>query len=144
MRSLALAVLAALAGTAAAPLVAQVRDPCLEVYNAELTRIEKDAKARQAVGSDAAKRRAASAAAEQEQAAARRAKSCQAELKKSDPPPKPLAQTEESCRERASARAADIQRRYAGRSLDGAELNQRREEEIRMQAELASCGRRER
>ena len=114
----------------------------MEAYNAELTRIEKDAKARQARGSDAAKQRAASAAAGRERAATRRAKDCQAEAKKSGSSPKPIAETEASCRDRANARAADIERRYAGRTLDGAEQNLRREEEIRLQAEQADCKRR--
>src|SRR5260221_4519924 len=138
VRLLVLAVLATLAEAAAA----QVGEPCMEAYNAELTRIEKDAKARQAVGSDAAKQRAARAAAGQERAAARRAQSCQAEAKKSGAAPKPLAETEGSCRDRANARAADLERRYAGRTLDGAEQNLRREEEIRLQAELVGCTRR--
>ena len=114
----------------------------MEAYNAELTRIEKDAKARQAGGSDAAKQRAARATAQRERAAARRAKDCQAEAKKSDSPPKPIAETEAGCRDRANARAADIEKRYAGRTLDGAEQNLRREEEIRLQADLADCKRR--
>ena len=114
----------------------------MEAYNAELTRIEKDEKAQQARGSDAAKRRAAGASAERERAAARRAKDCQAEAKKSGSLPKPIAETEASCRDRANARAADIEKRYAGRTLDGAEQNLRREEEVRLQAELAGCTRR--
>ena len=77
MRILAGFMLAALAGT----LAAQPRDPCMETYNAELVRIEREAKARQQTGSDAEKRRRASAAEAQMEAAARRAQQCQAEAK---------------------------------------------------------------
>jgi hypothetical protein len=131
-------------GTAATP----PRDPCLETYNTEVVGIQREAKAKQAVGSDAAKQRAARGAETQLAAAARRAKQCQDEAKAPADPTKaaakaaqPAAPTDD-CKARTSDRAADIERRFGGETLDPAQQAARREDEIRLRAELNDCRRR--
>jgi hypothetical protein len=127
--------LAACAGAA----TAQTRDPCMEAYNDEVTSIERDAKAKQNVGGDAAKQRAARGAEALIDAAAKRAKKCQEDAKAAGG--KPAA---DDCKARTIARAADIERRFGSSTLDPAQQNLRREEEIRLQAELNECNRRSR
>jgi hypothetical protein len=135
--------LAMLAGAA----VAQPRDPCLETYNDEVVAIEREAKAKQSVGSDAAKQRAARGAETRLAAAARRAKQCQDEAKApADPTKAPAkaaatAASTEECKARTSARAADIERRFGSATLDPAQQSARREEETRLQLELKECNR---
>jgi len=131
----ALLVLAGLAGGAHA----QAPDACMQAYNAEVTAIERDAKAKQNVGSNAAKQRAARGAEALVDAAAQRAKKCQEDAKASGG--KPPA---DDCKARTSARAADIERRFGSTTLDPAQQSLRREEEIRLQAELNECNRRAR
>lgn len=135
MKTLAGFILAALAGT----LAAQPRDPCMETYNTELVRIEREAKARQQTGSDAEKQRRARAAESQNKAAARRAQECQAEAKAAPAAAKPPA-TEAECNARASERLSDIERRHAG----GGPAAQagRGEEELKVRGELMECTRR--
>ena len=116
----------------------------MEAYNAEVTAIERDAKSKQNVGSDAAKQRAARGAEALTEAAAKRAKKCQEDAKAqaSAPGAKPAAA--DDCKARTSARAADIERRFGSGTLDPAQQALRREEEIRLQAELNECNRRNR
>jgi hypothetical protein len=139
-----LPVLALFAGAA----FAQPRDPCLESYNAEVVAIEREAKAKQSVGSEAAKQRAARSAETRIAAAARRAKKCQEEAKAPAGPTKAAAKAAtpaapaDDCKARTSDRAADIERRFGGETLDPAQQAARREEEIRLQAELNDCRRR--
>jgi hypothetical protein len=136
--------LAAFSGGAAA----QLREPCMETYNAEVVAIERDAKARQNVGTDAAKQRAARGAQAQLEAAARRAKACQEEAKAPADPAKAAAKAKataaDDCKDKTSAHAAEIERRFGSETLDQAQQNLRREEEIRLQAELNECRRRPR
>lgn len=131
-----LAVLAVLAGAASA----QPRDACMETYNAEIVAVERDAKAKQKTGSDAAKQRAARVAETQLAAAARRAKKCQEDAK-AEGGLKPAA---DDCRAQASGRAAEIERRFGSTTLDSAQQAARREEEVRLQADLNECNRRAR
>ena len=128
--------LAAFAGGAAA----QLREPCMETYNAEVVAIERDAKAKQTVGTDAAKQRAARDAQAQLAAAARRAKACQEAAKVPADP----AKAADECKQKTSDRAAEIERRFGSETLDPAQQTLRREEEIRLQAELNECRRRAR
>jgi hypothetical protein len=132
---IALLVLAGLAGGANA----QAPDACMQAYNAEITAIERDAKAKQNVGSNAAKQRAARGAEALNDAAAQRAKKCQEDAKASGG--KPPA---DDCKARTSGRAADIERRFGSGTLDPAQQAARREEEIKLQAELNECNRRAR
>jgi hypothetical protein len=136
-------------GTRIAPLVfvvlasgvaAQPRDACMETYNAEIVVVERDAKARQSTGSAAAKQRAARGGEAQLAAAARRAKKCQEDAK-AEGGAKPAA---EDCRARTSGRAAEIERRFGSETLDPAQQSARREEEVRLQADLNECNRRAR
>jgi hypothetical protein len=136
-------------GTRIAPLVlvvlaggvaAQPRDACMETYNAEIVAVERDAKARQSTGSAAAKQRAAKGGEAQLAAAARRAKKCQEDAK-AEGGAKPAA---EDCRARTSGRAAEIERRFGSETLDPAQQSARREEEVRLQADLNECNRRAR
>jgi len=129
-------VLVVLAGGVAA----QPRDPCMETYNAEIVAVERDAKARQNAGSDAAKRGAARGGETQLAAAARRAKKCQEDAK-AEAGAKPAA---DDCRARTSGRAAEIERRFGSETLDPAQQSARREEEVRLQADLNECNRRAR
>jgi hypothetical protein len=129
-------VLAVLAGGAAA----QPRDACMENYNAEIVAVERDAKARQKTGSAAAKQGAARGGETQLAAAARRAKKCQEDAK-AEGGAKPAA---DDCKARTSGRAAEIERRFGGETLDSAQQSSRREEEVRLQADLNECNRRAR
>lgn len=131
-----LAVLAVLAGGVAA----QPRDPCMETYNAEIVAVERDAKAKQNTGSTSAKQRAARDAETQLAAAARRAKKCQEDAK-AEGGAKPVV---DDCRAQASGRAAEIERRFGSTTLDSAQQSARREEEVRLQADLNECNRRAR
>jgi len=132
---IALLVLVGLAGGAAA----QTPDACMQAYNAEVTAIERDAKAKQNVGSDAAKQRAARGAEALTDAATQRAKKCQEDAKAAGG--KPPA---DDCKARTSGRAAEIERRFGSGTLDAAQQAARREEEIRLQADLNECNRRAR
>jgi len=130
--------------------VAQPRDPCLETYNDEVVAIQREAKAKQNVGSDAAKQRAARDAETRLAAAARRAKQCQDEARAPADPAKaaakaaaPAASTD-NCKARTSGRAAEIERRFGSGTLDPAQQAARREEEVKLQAELNECNRRAR
>jgi len=127
--------LAAFAGAAAA----QTRDACMETYNAEVVAIERDAKAKQNVGSDAAKQRAARGAESLQKAAAQRAKKCQDDARAGGTTP-----VADDCKAKTSGRAAEIERRFGSGTLDPAQQAARREEEIRLQAELNECNRRSR
>jgi hypothetical protein len=133
---IALLVVAGLAGGAGA----QTRDPCMEAYNAEIVSIERGAKAGQNAGSNAAKQRAAVGGEAQLAAAARRAKKCQEDAK-AEGGAKPAA---DDCRARTSGRAAEIERRFGSETLDPAQQSARREEEVRLQADLNECNRRTR
>jgi hypothetical protein len=130
--------------------VAQPRDPCLETYNDEVVAIQREAKAKQNVGNDAAKQRAARGAETQLAAAAKRAKQCQDEAKApADPTKAPAkaaatAPSTDDCKARTSDRAADIERRFGSTTLDPAQQAARREEETRLQVELNECNRRRR
>ena len=135
MRIVVFAMLAVYAGAAAA----QPRDPCMETYNTEVTAIERDAKAKQNVGGDAAKQRAARGAQPLIEAAEKRAKKCQEEAKAAGV--KPAA---DDCKARISGRAAEIERRFGSSTLDPAQQAARREEETRLQAELNECNQRAR
>ena len=106
----------------------------MQAYNDEVTAIERDAKAKQKVGSDAAKQRAARGAETRMAAAAQQAKKCQEEAKA-----KPVSADE--CRARVNARIVELERRFSGAALDPAQQNLRREEEIKLQAELNHCNR---
>ncbi|HVJ12395.1 MAG TPA: hypothetical protein VNC62_12565, partial [Burkholderiales bacterium] len=92
----------------------------------------------------AAKQRAARGAQAQLEAAARRAKACQDEAKAPADPAKAAATAADDCKDKTSARAAEIERRFGSETLDQAQQNLRREEEIRLQAELNECRRRPR
>ena len=146
MRIALVLALAALAGGAAA----QLREPCMETYNAEVVAIERDAKAKQTVGTDAAKQRAARDAQAQLAAAARRAKACQDAAKAKAPAdpakaaPKAAPTAADECKQKTSDRAAEIERRFGSETLDPAQQTLRREEELRLQAELNECRRRAR
>ena len=50
----------------------------------------------------------------------------------------------DDCKARTSGRAADIERRFGSGTLDPAQQSLRREEEIRLQADLNECNRRTR
>ena len=122
-------------------VAAQPLDPCMQAYNAEVVAIEREAKAKQGVGSDAAKRRGASSAETRLEAAAKRAKACQEEAKSK---PGPIAQKPppaDECKARVNARIAELERRFTGNPLDPAQQTLRREEEIKLQAELNECHR---
>jgi hypothetical protein len=132
------------AGAAAA----QAMDGCMKAYNEEVTAIEREAKEKQNVGSTAAKQRAARSAETRLEAAARQAKKCQEDAKAPADGAKAAAKAAaakpagaEDCKARTSARAADIERRFGSTTLDPAQQNLRREEEIRLQAELNECNR---
>jgi hypothetical protein len=112
----------------------------MESYNAEIVAVERDAKARQHSGSAAAKQGAARGGETQLAAAARRAKKCQEDAK-AEAGAKPAA---DDCRARTSGRAAEIERRFGGETLDPAQQSARREEEVRLQADLNECSRRAR
>jgi hypothetical protein len=140
MKTIASLVLAALAGAAAA----QTLDPCMKAYNDEAVAIEREAKAKQNVGSKAAKQRAARAAATRLQAAARQAKRCQDEAKAKEAVAVAKPAAEGECKARVNARMVELERRFAGGALDPAQQNVRREEEVRLQAELNECNRRAR
>ena len=144
MRIALVVALAAFAGGAAA----QLREPCMETYNAEIVAIERDAKARQNVGTDAAKQRAASDARARLEAAARRAKQCQDAARAPADPAKGAAKAAataaDDCKDKTSAHAAEIERRFGSETLDQGQQNLRREEESRLQAELNECRRRRR
>jgi hypothetical protein len=133
---IALLVLVGLAGGASA----QTRDACMQAYNDEVVAIERDAKAKQNVGSAAAKQRAARGAEALTDAAAQRAKKCQEDAKAAGGA-KPAA---DDCKARTSGRAAEIERRFGSGTLDPAQQALRREEEIRLQADLNECNRRPR
>ncbi len=144
MKALAGLILAALAGAAAAqsPL-----DPCMKAYNDEVVAIEREAKAKQKVGSDKAKQRAASSAETRLEAAARRAKKCQEDAKAAKEAKDAVAVSrkpapDSECKARVNARIAELEKRFAGGALDSAQQGLRREEEARLQAELNECGRR--
>ena len=137
VKTLAGFILAALAGA----LAAQPRDPCMEAYNAEVVRIEREAKARQQAGSDAEKQRRARAAESQTKAATKRAQQCQAEAKAAPAAAKPPA-TEAECNAQASERLAEIERRHAGGG--SAAQAGRGEEELKVRADLMECTRRPR
>jgi hypothetical protein len=125
------------AGAAAA----QAMDPCMKTYNDEVTAIEREAKAKQNVGSASAKQRAARSAETRTEAAARQAKKCQEDAKANPAvagAAKPVAAADD-CKARTSALAADIERRFGGETLDAAQQSARREAEIRLQAELNQC-----
>jgi Skp family chaperone for outer membrane proteins len=127
--------LAVLAGAAAAQ---QPLDPCMQAYNEEIVAIEREAKAKQSTGSAAAKQRAAGAGQSRLEAAARRAKECQAGAKAeaAASPSKPASADE--CNARVNARIAELERRSASGAL---EQNLRRDEELRLRAELNECNR---
>ena len=112
MRIAMVVALAAFAGGAAA----QMREPCMETYNAEVVAIERDAKARQNVGTDAAKQRAASDAQARLKAAAKRAKECQDAARAPADPAKAAAKATataaDDCKDKTSAHAAEIERRF--------------------------------
>ena len=112
----------------------------MQAYNAEVTAIERDAKAKQNVGSDAAKQRAARGAQALIEAAEQRAKKCQEDAK-------PAGQSRRrTTARRGPAPAPPTSSARFGRSatLDPAQQSLRREEEIRLQAELNECNRRTR
>jgi hypothetical protein len=132
---IALLVLVGVAGGAAA----QTPDACMQAYNAEVTAIERDAKAKQNVGGDAAKQRAARGAQPLIEAAEKRAKKCQEDAKAAGV--KPAA---DDCKARISGRAAEIERRFGSSTLDPAQQAARREEETRLQAQLNECNQRAR
>jgi hypothetical protein len=120
---------------------AQALDSCMQAYNADVVAIEREAKAKQDVGSNAAKQRAARSAETRMEAAARQAKKCQEEAKAKPTvasAAKPAAVAED-CKAKTSALAADIERRFGSETLDPAQQSARREAEIRLQAELNQC-----
>jgi hypothetical protein len=138
---ISLVLLALHAGNAAA----QPLDACMKAYNDEVVAIERDAKAKQNVGSAAAKQRAARGAETQLAAAARLAKKCQEDAKAPGDATKAAAAaapSAEDCKARTSALAADIERRFGSETLDSAQQAARREAEIRLQAALNECNRR--
>jgi hypothetical protein len=128
-----------LSGAAAAQ---QPIDPCMKAYNDQVVAIEREAKARQKSGSEAAKQRAARTGEARAEAAARAAKKCQEEAKakaaavgETKPPPA------DECKMRINARMVELERRFSGAALDPAQQTVRRDEEIRLQAELNECHR---
>jgi hypothetical protein len=123
------------------PAAAQPLDPCMKAYNDEIVGIEREAKAKQNTGSEAAKQRAARAGQARVEAAAQRAKKCQAEARADPAAVKPAA-TEAECKARASERLGDIERRHSG----GGPAAQagRGQEELNVRAELMECSRRAR
>jgi hypothetical protein len=123
-------------------VAAQAIDPCMKAYNDQVVAIERDAKARQKRGSEKAKQRAARSAEARQEAAARQAKKCQEDAKAkaaavgaSKPP------AEDDCKVRINARMVELERRFSGAALDPAQQTLRREEEMRLQAELNECHR---
>ena len=130
--------LALLCGAAAAQPAA---DPCMKAYNDQVVAIEREAKARQKSGSEAAKQRAARTGETRLEAAARQAKKCQEDAKAKDAAvgaskkPEPA----DECKVRMNARMLELERRFSGGALDPAQQTVRREEEIKLQAELNEC-----
>ena len=115
----------------------------MKAYNDQVVAIEREAKAKQKSGSEAAKQRAARAGEARAKDAAGQAKKCQEDAKvkaavagASKPP------AQEDCKMRINARMLELERRFSGGALDPAQQNLRREEEIRLQAELNECQRR--
>ena len=103
----------------------------METYNAEVVAIERDAKAKQNVGSDAAKQRAARGAEALLEAAAQRAKKCQEDAKARQArsrPPTIARRGPAPAPPKSSARFGSERSTRRSRAL-------RREEEIRLQAE---------
>ena len=131
--------LALLSGAAAAqPSV----DPCMKSYNDQVVAIEREAKAKQKAGSEAAKQRAARAGEARAEAAARAAKKCQEDAKAKaavvgETKPTPA----DECKTRYNSRMLELERRFSGAALDPAQQTVRRDEEIRLQAELNDCDR---
>ena len=119
-------------------------DPCMKSYNDQVVAIEREAKARQKAGSRSAKQRAARSAEARLEEAARQTKKCQEDAKAKDAAvgasKKPEAADE--CKVRMNARMLELERRFSGAALDPAQQTVRREEEIRLQAELNECNRR--
>jgi len=118
----------------------------MQAYNDEVVAIEREAKAKQNVGSAAAKQRAARSGETRLEAAARQAKKCQEDAKAPGDAAKaagaatPVAA--EDCKARVNARASDIERRFGSSTLDAAQQAARREAEVRLQADLNECNRR--
>jgi len=129
-----------LSGAAAAQPAA---DPCMKAYNDQVVGIEREAKARQKKGSESAKQRAARTGEARAEEAAQAAKKCQEEAKAKaavEGASKPPAG--DDCKMRINARMLELERRFSGAALDPAQQTLRREEEIRLQAELNECQRR--
>jgi hypothetical protein len=124
---------------------AQPLDACMQAYNDEVVAIEREAKAKQNVGGNAAKQRAARGGETQLAAAARRAKKCQEDAKAPGDAAKAAGATQaaaDDCKARTGALAGDIERRFGSETLDPAQQASRREAEIRLQAALNECNRR--
>ena len=114
----------------------------MKSYNDQVVAIEREAKAKQKAGSQSAKQRAAKSAEARLEEAARQTKKCQEEAKAkaavagvSKPP------AGEDCKMRINARMLELERRFSGAALDPAQQTVRRDEEIRLQAELNECNR---
>lgn len=136
---------------------AQAADPCQDAYNAEVTRIQREA--RQHDGSEKAKQRTARLAESQTRLAASRARQCQGErsaapapagaAKGADAAAKPAAmgtrtsaegdRIEVQCHAEAAKRNAELDRRYLGRRLMHVEQVKYREEQARIKARIPEC-----
>lgn len=156
MKAAQLLLLALFSGAA----VAQGTDPCADAYNAEVSRIQREA--RQHDGSEKAKQRMARLAESQTRLAASRARQCQAEraaapapagaAKGADAAAKPAAtrprtsaegdRIEELCLAEAARRNKELDRRYLGRRLMQVEQVKFREEQARIKAHIPECTRR--
>jgi hypothetical protein len=125
---------------------AQAADPCQDAYNAEVARIQREA--RQHDGSEKAKQRTARLAESQTRLAASRARQCRSER---GPAPaagagakKKLTNAEQGaielrCRAEGDARAAELNRRYRGRRLMHVEQVKYMEEHQRIKAGIQDC-----
>lgn len=134
---------------------AQAADPCTDAYNAEVTRIQREA--RQHDGSEKAKQRAARLAESQSRLAASRAQQCRSErsaapaaaakgpagsAKAAGAKPRTSAEgdrIESQCYAEAAKRNAELDRRYLGRRLMQVEQVKYREEQARIKAGIPEC-----
>ena len=119
--------------------LAQPADPCMDAYNAEVIRIERDLRRQPNDGSAAAQQRIARMIASQVKLAAGRAKQCQGERNAIRPVAGARGNIESDCNAAAAPRVADLNRRYAGRALAEAEQRRYREEQERLQAAIRTC-----
>lgn len=119
--------------------LAQPGDPCLDAYNAEVIRIERDLRRQSSDGSAAAKQRIARMIDAQVKLAASRARQCQGERDTIRPVAGVRGSIESDCNAAAAPRVADLNRRYAGRRLEEAEQRRYDEEQSRLKAGIREC-----